>query len=185
MNTRIEKDCFFQAAIHFRGSFYVNTYEVTFSMLVQTDFPREQSVAMERLNYFMSSILQHTLLIKYSETDQIKKYKKAGIKILELPDEPLDQLIAMILIQKLNAIMENRIIITDINLGSVLSEGIRYNIVSEIAEDVLSGDHWWNKSSLHVCDEKTTTKKGDNVVKLFDDNKWTDLGLSWKEKASK
>lgn len=185
MNTRIEKDAFFQTGIHFRGSFYVNTYEVTLSMLVETESSREQMIAIERLNHFLTNTIQHSLLIQSTETASIKQYKKAGMTICELPEEPLDQVVAMIVLQKLNAIMENRIVVTDITLGSVLSEGIRYNIVAEVAESVMSGDFWWNKPCLSLCADKVTSHTGDNVVKLFDDSEWAELGLTWKEKAAK
>lgn len=185
MNTRIEKDAFFQAGIHFRGSFYVNTYEITLSMLVETDTIREQMIAMERLNHFLTDTLQHSLLIQNTEIVSIKNYKKAGLKICELPEEPLDQVIGMVLLQKLNAIMEDRMIVTDITLGSVLSEGVRYNIVAEVAESVMSGDFWWNKPCLSICTATVVQTNGDNVVKLFDDSEWAELGLTWKEKSAK
>jgi hypothetical protein len=182
MTTRIDKDFFFQAAVHLNGNFYVNTYEATASMLVETASVREQSIALERINHFLESILQNSLLIHDAETASIKKYKKAGIKICELPQEPVDQIIAMVILQKLNAIMENRIVITDMTMGSLMSEGIRYHIVAEVSENVMSGDHWWNRPCIGICKEHVSVKKRDNVVKLFDDNSWTELGLAWKEK---
>ena len=186
MHTRIEKDAFFQAGIHLRGSFYVNTYEITLSMLVEADTAREQAIAMERLNYFLTDTMQHCLLIQSTETAKIKNYKKAGLKICELPEEPLDQVVGMILIQKLNAIMEDRMVVTDLTLGSVLSEGIRYHIVAEVAEGIMSGDFWWNKPCVGICNaDAVSQSKGDNVVKLFDDSEWAELGLTWKEKSSK
>ena len=186
MHTRIEKDAFFQAGIHLRGSFYVNTYEMTLSMLVETDAIREQTIAMERLNYFLTDMLQHCLLIQNTEKVSIKNYKKAGLKICELPEEPSDQIIGMVLLQKLNAIMEDRMSVTDLTLGSVLSEGIRYHIVAEVAESVMSGDFWWNKPCLSICTgDAMSQPKKDNIVKLFDDSEWAELGLTWKEKVSK
>jgi hypothetical protein len=185
MHTRIEKDTFFQAGIHFRGSFYVNTYEITLSMLVETEVVREQTIAMERMNHFLTDTLQHCLLIQNTETAKIKNYRKAGLKICELPEEPLDQVIGMILLQKLNAIMENRMTVTDLTLGSVLSEGTRYHIVAEVAESMMSGDFWWNKPCSGMCPNTVSHVKNGNVVKLFDDSEWAELGLTWKEKVSK
>ena len=101
MHTRIEKDAFFQAGIHFRGSFYVNTYEITLSMLVETFVIREQAIAMERLNHFLTETLQHSLLIQNTEKDSIENYKKAGLRICQLPEEPLDQIIGMILLMRI------------------------------------------------------------------------------------
>jgi hypothetical protein len=91
----------------------------------------------------------------------------------------------MVLLQKFNAIMENRIIITDITLGSLLSEGVRHHIVAEIAESTMSGDFWWNKPCSGMCPDTVSHVKNDNVVRLFDDSEWAELGLAWKEKVSK
>lgn len=185
MHTRIEKDAFFQAGVHFGGSFYVNTYELTLSMLVETDSAREQMIAIERLNYFLTDTLQNCLLIQNTETVSIENYKKAGLKICELPKEPLDQVVGMIILQKLNAIMEDRMTVTDLTLGSVLGEGVRYHIVAEVAESVMSGDFWWNKPSFCICTTPFIQAKSGNIVKLFDDSEWAELGLTWKEKTSK
>jgi hypothetical protein len=183
MTTRIEKDTFFQVGIHFKGNFYVNTYEATLSMLVETTSAREQAIAMARIGHFISVVLQHCLMIQGTETEAIQKYKDAGMRVCELPEEPLDQVIAMVLLQKLNAIIEERMIITDMTLGSVLSEGVRYNIVSEVAESILNGDYWWNKPCLSISNEEITENQ-DNILKLFDDNEWAELGLTWKERSS-
>jgi len=182
-NTRIEKDAYFQVAIHFRGNFYVNTYEATMSMLIETGTTREMTIALERMNHFLSFVLQHSVLINSEDTVSIQNYKKAGLKICELPEEPLDQVVGMILMQKLNAIMEDRLIITDITIGSTLSEGVRYNLVSEVAENILNGDYWWNKSCLSISNEGCEDNQ-DNIVKLFDDNEWAEIGLTWKERSS-
>ena len=77
---------------------------------------------------------------------------------------------------KLNAIMENRITITDIVLTSKLNGDLRYNVVLEVAEEYYSGNNWWNKSDISInCITDDT-----NIVKLFDDNEWKSLNLGWK-----
>lgn len=186
MTTRIEKDFYFQAAVHFEGKFYINSYDLTLSVLVETDSIREQNVAMDRATHFLTAVLQNSLLINSKETEAIEKYKNAGLKICEIPEEPYDQILSMILLQKLNSIMEGRLCITDLVLGSTMSEGVRFTMVSEVSEGVLGGNHWWNKSTIclndaEACAEITKT----NIVKLFDDAHWVDLGLSWKEKGKK
>jgi hypothetical protein len=184
MSTRIEKDFYFQNAVHFENKFYVNSYELTISVLVETDSPREQNVAMDRASYFLMSELQNSVLIHKKEIEAIEKYKNAGIKICEIPEEPFDQIIGMILLMKLNAIMENRLKITDLVLGSSMSEGVRFNIVSEVAESLFSEMNWWNKPTICMTEEECKVSP-DNVVKLFDDKDWKELGLSWKEKPKK
>ena len=186
MNARIEKDFYFQAAVHFEDKFYINSYDITLSLLVETDSIREQNIAMDRVDHFLSEVVQNSILVHNKDKISIDKYRTAGLKVCELPEEPYDQILSMILIQKLNTIMEDRLKITDMVLGSVLSDGVRYSMVAEVAEAVLSGNHWWNKSTICINNsEMTPDIEGDNIVKIFNDEHWADLGLTWKEKAKK
>jgi hypothetical protein len=184
MNIRIEKDFFFQSAVHFENKFYINSYEVSLSMLVETESMREQQVAMDRIAHFIEEVLQNSILVHNKDTASIKKYSKANIRVCELPEQPYDQIISMILLLKLNAIMEGRIKITDMIMGSAMSEGVKYNTVSEVAEGAFSGNTWWNKSCTCMKNHEETTSD-DNIVQLFDDSKWADMDLSWKEKSKK
>lgn len=184
MTTRIEKDFYFQTAVHFEDKFYINSYDLTISVLVETDSIREQNVAMDRASHFLMSVMQNSILINSKETDVIEKYKNAGLKICEFPEDPYDQILSMVILQKLNAIMEGRLRVTDLVVGSTMSEGVRFTMVSEVAENVLGGNYWWNKPTICLNNTEASTNKT-NIVKLFDDTHWVDLGLSWKEKGKK
>jgi len=180
MNTRIEKDFFCQAAVHYNGNFRTSAYTITLSMLVEEcENPNEPNIAMERVEYFIENYIQDSILINSEDTDAIQRYKEAGIRICELPSEPHDQIFAGVLLLKLNAIMEGRIKITDLLIGSALSNGVRYNVVSEVAESTLSGSYWWNKICLATSDDYD--EFAGNVVKLFEDDPWVEAGLSFDE----
>lgn len=183
MNTRIEKDFTFLASIYFEDNFYVNAYDMTISMLVETESVREQNIAMDRAIHFIENVLQHSMLISSEHEEKIQQYKDVGLRTCEIPGEPYDQIIAMLVILKLNAIMEGRLKITDMSFGSALSDGVRYSIVSEVAENILSGQHWWNSSSLSMSHDSDIDF--DKVIPLFDNADWVDLGLTWKELAKK
>jgi len=184
MATRIEKDFNFQTAVHFEDKFCLNVYETTLSLLVETENPYEQNVAMDRVIHFLQGVIQGSILIDKTQKAAIKKYKAAGLKVCELPDEPYDQVVAMVVLLKLNAIMENRLRVSDILLSSILGGEVRYSIVAEVAENHLSENNWWNDSTVSLNNEEIKEDKKDNVLKLFDDSHWVDLGLSWKEKES-
>ena len=185
MITRIEKDLYFVASVHFKGAFHINTYDIMLSMLIETDCPKQQQVAMERLDFFIKEVVTNSIFISEEKEKEIQKYSAAGLNIITLPDEPFDQIVALALLLKLNAIMENRIKITDMIIGSLLGDGIRYPIVVETAENakIMLGNNWW-----HNNDTETTNKhdflfsQPNNVVKLFDDSVWSLYNLSWKDK---
>jgi len=181
MTTRIEKDFYFSAALHFEGQFYVNSYDLTLSMLVETDSIHEQNVAMGRITYLLENFIQNSIFINSIHKKEIANYKKAGIKVCALPEEPFDQIVAMILMLKLNAIAEDRLKITDMVVNSSMSQGVRFSIVSEIAEDLLSGNYWWNSSCFAVNNDSDSVGDFNKIIKLFRNDEWLTVGLGWKE----
>jgi len=185
MITRIERDIFFAAGVHFDDAYYINTYDFLLSMLVETDIPKEHTIAMDRFDLFIKNAATNAVFINEDKHEEIEKYEEAGLKIITLPGEPFDQIVAMVLLLKLNAIMENRIKITDITISSLLGEGIRYPIVTETAEnaDMMLGDKWWHNSDMETTNQTVFKfEPENNIVKLFDDSIWAQYDLSWKDK---
>lgn len=176
MNIQIEKDFTFLAAIHFTKKFMLNLYELNAKMEVLTENVREQNIAIERMNYFLGTYIEDAIFIQDIEKEAIQNYNTAGIKTCVVPEEPYDQIIGMILINKCNAIMEDRIVINDITFGSKLSALIKFNINGEVAKLEYPETSWYNKSTLSVVDKG----KKDKIVNLFDKNTWAELGLTWK-----
>jgi hypothetical protein len=183
MNTRIEKDFCFQTGLYFETEFHVNVYDITVSMLVETDSITEQNTAMDRATYFLNEVIQSSILVSSRNKEIIKKYEDVGLRVCELPEEPYDQILAMVLLLKLNSIMENRLKITDLVIGSTMSDGVRFNLVLEMAENALSGKHWWNSPDLSINSHRTDNIDYDKIIKLFNDDDWLKLGLSWREMA--
>lgn len=184
MTTRIEKDYYFQAAVRFEGKFYLNMFELTLSMLVETENIREQNIAIERLNYFFSNVLDNCIFVMHTDTEAIELYEKAGLRVCTTPEEPFDQIISMILILKLNAILEGKLFITDMLIGSKLSDGIKFSVVPEIAESIYKDSNWYNDSSTNIRHAVKIKNKKDKIVKLFEIDDWIDIGLTWKEKSN-
>lgn len=182
MSSRLEKDFAFQAAIHHDGNFILNLYDLTLSMLVETSDPFEQNVAMERAFYFLNTIVQNVIFVNKTEKEAIEKYKQAGIRVCEIPDEPYDQIIGALLLLKLNAIMENRLHITDLLLGTSVNAGVRFTIYEDSAETMFPDADWWNTPGCSISVGDKTEEKASNVLTLFNkDEQWKELGLSWKK----
>lgn len=185
MITRLERDIFFVAGVHFQDSYYINTYDFLLSMLVETDVPKEHTIAMERLEFFIKNVITNSVFVNEENHEAIEKYIDAGLEVVTLPGEPFDQIVAMVLLLKLNAIMENRIKITDLTISTLLGEGIRYPIVAETAEnaDIMIGDKWWHLNNTDTTSQNIFAfEPENNVVKLFDDSVWAQHNLSWKDK---
>lgn len=176
MNIQIQKDFTFLAAIHFEKKFMLNLYELSAQMEVLTENVREQNIAIERMNYFLGTYIEDAIFIEDTEKEAIQNYNNAGIKTCIVPEEPYDQIIGMILINKCNAIMENKIVINQVTFGSKLSNLIKFNIDGEVSQLEYPENAWYNKNTLSV----TEKGKKDKIVNLFDKNTWAELGLTWK-----
>lgn len=176
---KIQKDYVFECAIHFDNKFMINFYELTLFMEVVTDNQYEQNIAIERINYYLSTVIENSIFVNQNDKKSIESYENAGIKVITLPEDPYDQIIGLLLLIKCNAIMENKIVINEIMFQSKLTAGIKFHTFIEETEDYL-GKHWWTDKSPSY--KLQTTSKKEKVVKLFDVDTWTSLGLTWKEK---
>ena len=63
MITRIEKDFFFLAGVHFDNEYHINSYDLLVSFLVETACPKEHYIAMNRLEYFIKAVIANVVLL--------------------------------------------------------------------------------------------------------------------------
>lgn len=181
MSTKIEKEFVFETAIHFEDKFMINFFEMTLLMQVETESLREQQVAMDRINYFLSTYVENAIFVNAKEKKAIDNYEKAGMRVLTLPEDPYDQIVGLILMRKLNSITEDRLKITDMVFGSKLTAGIKFHSTVEESED-FEGKNWWDDSTTCVREEGKPISKKDKVVKLFSQkDEWAEVGLLWKD----
>lgn len=183
MSTQIEREFVFQAGAYFEGKFMMNVYDISLSMLVETDSIREQNIAMDRIKYFLSECLESSVFVDASEKKAIEKFQAAGIKVCALPEEPYDQIVTLILLMKLNAITEGRLLVTDIVLVSELSDGVKFIYdIESVTEGNPFTKGWWLESNTQITNVEKAAKR-EKVVKLIKTvNEWAALDLDWKEK---
>lgn len=154
---------------------------MTLHMVVHTEDLREQQVAVERINYFLTFCIDSGVFINEKETKQIKKYHDAGMRVITIPEEPYDQIISLILIQKLNAICEGKLTVNDMVFGSLLSDNIKFQTNVESSEDLYGEKGWWNNP--YICTEDINPKSKQKVVNITNTTQWQKLNLGWKESA--
>lgn len=180
MSARIEKDYRFDAAMHVDDSFVINSYEMTLFISVETESTREQNIAIDRIDLLLYNYLDSCVLINKKDITAIEKYENAGIRVCELPDDPYDQILGSLIMLKLNAITEQKLVVTNLLFVSKVNSGIRFEIMLDQASRVFSGKHWWNENSLSLKDSGNNKK--DKVVNLFDNvDDWEKFKLTWKE----
>lgn len=184
MTIRVERDISFMSGLYFEGQFMINFYDMKVIMNVNTDSTREQNIAIQRIFWFIENYLQDCVFVSAEETEVIQKYEDAGISVCVIPEEPYDQIVGMILLNKLNAIMEGRLHITEIVFGSKLSNMMRFITTDEEAIAMFPEAKWYNDPSVDIKDKPKSKMKKDKIVKLFEPDEWEILELTWKEKKN-
>ena len=185
MSTIIQKDFAFQAGLYFEGSFLMTLYNVSLVMSVETESIREQNIAMDRIKYFLNNCLEHSILVQDSEKAMIEKYQAADLKVCTVPEAPYDQIISVLLLQKLNAITDGRLIVSDITLVSELSDGVAFIYdIDTVNETSPFKKGWWTESNTKISNIKPNRKE--KIVRLTKiKNDWSCIGLDWEAKVPK
>ena len=153
-------------------------------MEVETESIREQNVAMERIKYFLNECLENGIFVQDTEHKVIEKYNTCGFKVCTVPEEPYDQIITLLLLTKLNSITEGRLVITDMTLGSRISDDVRFICDIESPRGPLEAPGWWTDIGTSISDPIKKSVKKDKIVKLFKtpSTDWAEHNLVWKEK---
>lgn len=179
MTARIHRSFDFHAGVYFDGDFYMNSYDVDITFNVESESIQEQNIALERVKYFLQDCLEHSIFVYEKEDQAINKYLDADLKVCTLPEQPYDQVVGIMLLVKLNAIAEGRLVPTDISIGSRMSDGV--SCLHSLEEDTgpFKQRGWWNDSSTKINNhiQKTKNKKILKITKYKAE--WNDLYLAW------
>jgi hypothetical protein len=179
MNVRIRHNMTFTAGIFYGDEMRMNHYTLTLHMITNSTNAVSHNIAFERIKYFIYSQIDSTIFINQSLDDQCKKYLDAGLSITTMPGEPVDQLIGLMLYYKLNAIMENRIIIDDAEISSMLGENMIYLHSDNENTDIPVMPDWWDTADIVHSDYVSID--ADKVLTMHPNKIWRDLELDWTD----
>ena len=184
MTARIKKNFSFQAGVYFKDTFYLNMYTVLIYFDIETTSALEQFVSMERIKYFFSQCLENSILVAEEHSTVIEKYIEASLKVCTLPTDPFDQIVAIMLVKKLNSILENRMLVTDISVTSMYSDDIHHLHSIEENFGPFNEQGWWNDTSPKYNNINSINSiKSKKLVKLVKQTtSWDELSLSFDVK---
>ena len=183
MNVRLRYSTVFTAGIFYADQLRMNNYQVKLHLTTNSEEGDDHNIALDRIKYFLHNQLNSTVFINSTDSERCKAFAMAGIKMTTLPEDPLDQVIGIMLYCKLNAMLEDRMIINEIEICSELGENIVYLHNDQDAQGPFADAGWWSEPDAVHCD-----------LTLFDHEKivdlhhlvtgWKDLGLSWDNSIS-
>lgn len=179
MNVRIAQLTSFNAGNWHDGSLEMTEYTVKLWMITQTYNPLEQNIAISRAKHFIFDQIENTIFIDSEDVVKSTDLACAGLDITTLPGDPGDQLIGIMLFHKLNAIMEDRIKIVEIEISS--GNGIIYLHGENETSDELVIPDWWTTADLVHSDLQLV--ESDKVVTMQQTSAWRDIGLAWPDEV--
>lgn len=180
MNVKIGYTMHVTAGVWWDNHLIMSTYTVTFKLLTVTPDVRDSNIALDRLRYLFEEVLTDAVFINHDETDQIKKLKAAGIETIIMPEEPVDQIVGMMLYSKVNAIMEGRMVVRSVLVSSNVGDEVIYEHDQSEALAPFDQPGWWQESTP-TCTAADTSKKKEKVFVISNTKPWRELGLDWHE----
>ncbi len=177
MNVRLKKTLHWSNVLIYDDDFVINHYTAEVSMITVTADHAQQNIAYDRAKAFVQDILQNSIMISAEHTESAA-WKKTAARVIELPADPVDQVIGIMLYTKLNAIMEDRIIVTDIEISSMLGEEMKYLHNAQESLGPMSQSGWWSDHRPIWTDQRSGRNK-DNVVSMRKHLDWKHYGLDW------
>lgn len=177
MNVKLGYTLHLTAGVWWDNHLIMSNYTVTFKLITVTPDVRDSNVALERLRYLFEEVLTDAVFINHEETDQIKKLKAAGIETIVMPEEPVDQIVGMMLYSKVNAIMEGRMAVRSVLISSNVGDEVIYEHNSDESIAPFNQPGWWNNSTP-AC-ETAGKKTKEQVFVIPNQKPWRHLDLDW------
>ena len=179
MNVRLEYTMPFTAGVYWEGQMLMNRYLVGLYMITNSSDAAVQNIAYERLKYFVYNEMNSTVFVSSEHQDQCRALIAAGLKITTLPAEPVDQLIGIMLYSKLNAVMEDHIIISEVEISSDLGENMVYLHSADESLGPYEGPGWWHEADLIHCE--LGLFDSEKIVAMHRAGAWRELDLAWPD----
>jgi len=133
-------------------------------------------VAMMRIIFLFDQQLDHGLWISEQNPLLPKIQKNLETKLITIPDDPFDQLIAAVLVKKIQAISAGILSIDQIKISSTVGFEIINSLSLTQCDELLvaldAPSVGWYYSELPTCGECP----GDIITQIQD---WDSVGLEW------
>ena len=178
MNVRLEHQFEFTAGTYLDGHLSMNNYRVKLEMITLSVDGIEQNIALDRMRHMLFKHFTDCVFVQSTETDAIDKLQNADINVVILPETPVDQIIGIMLYCKLNAIMQERMVINQIKISSELGQNLWYLHDEEENVGPFEEFGWWHTPDPNTFEKNTNYS---NIIRLQKNNSWHDYHLEWDD----
>jgi len=178
MNVRLKRSFDFYAGMVYDQEFSVNRYTLTVSMTTQTSDVDMHNIAYERIKYWINYVLHNSVLISESDPT-LEKWLATEQRILILPDQPVDQLVGIMLYLKLTAIIEQQFLISEVEISSDDGDEMIYLHGADESLGPMDANGWWNDPKPNWITNPRKKSSTGKVIKLTRIPEWKELELDF------
>jgi hypothetical protein len=146
MSNTFEWKTNFKSTIIVDNELFQNEYHVELTITPNVADLKEQSSYFERLKNLFELVLSNTVTGWRGDTLYQTLLTKSNNRFIELPKPPYDQIMAAVCFCKANAILDGKITVSKLKLGSYQGDGITYPVDKNSKElTLLDVDGWFSK----------------------------------------
>ena len=179
MSARLKKSFGFYTGLIYQSQFLVNHWNVNLDLITISDDSDQHNIAYERMKYWIGRVLDDSILVSHDDP-ALEDVHRINGRTIVLPDEPVDQIVGIMLYLKLNAIMENRMVVAATEIWSTQGDQTSYiHTAGENLGPNLGRDGWW--SDPRPIYSMNKPNRSGNVVSLDRSSEWKDFGLGWND----
>lgn len=182
MNVRLRFNADIRTGVWLADDFMVSNYALNLQLITQCENPKDHPVCMGRIRTVLDQ-LEHAVLINQDNINKINELTACGFRVIAMPQEPIDQIVGIVLFEKLNAVLENRMRVTDIDVCSDSGDNIWFMHSSNEIIRAMPDTGWW-VDSAPICSNTAPSASKSKVVKLKRQLTWKTLELDWDSDAS-
>ena len=176
MNVRLRKTFGWYSGLVTEDRFQINHYTTELELLTVSEDQMQQNIAYERMKFWFYDIMDHAVFVNETHPD-IDRWRETAARVIAFPSDPVDQIIGIMLCSKLNAVMEDRIVVTDVEIWSRAGDSMSYLHNWKESTGPLSQEGWWvDTRPIWTLNRANTSGK---VVNLGRSLEWKSHDLDW------
>lgn len=179
MNVNLNWSATVHTTVLVQDSILPNLYELGFDLVTNTNDGEDQFLYFNRMRWFIEARFNLSTIAQYSNP-HFKTMCDLDQTIFQIDDIPSELLIAGILMRKVQAILDNKLILNRLTLSSSLGEYVKYSVMHDEIVDGVQHQSWVKEPNL------VWWEKGDTSINNFDTPilTWDEIKLGKKTTAS-
>jgi hypothetical protein len=156
----------------------INIYTIHVEMCVVSTHSADYNTAFDRMKFWFDEIMADSVLLSQDQKC-LPAWINTGTRCLALPHTPVDQVVGMMLMSKLTAMVEGRLLINAIKISSPMDDDVVYVCRNDQDLKWFEQLGWWNDARPIWSDSDHKKQRSSKVISLNRLSEWRDHDLQW------